>query len=75
MKLKTAMVDGCVHARGVCIDEQPNNSQVADLEHDAACAHALVKAIDESAQIDPVDAVTFIRARADELLREWGIEP
>lgn len=51
----------------------------ADMEHDAACAHALVRAIREwwdkpdDGQIAD-GAVSEVERRAAELMREWGFE-
>ncbi len=45
MKLLTEMQDGCVHAGGCCIDtEDASPLTVARLDHNAACAHALMLA-------------------------------
>lgn len=76
------MQDGCVHARGGCVDEDAASLDVAtDLVHDATAAHALMQAIN-SAEMDgyevPADelvheqTIDSIRRIADRLMREWG---
>lgn len=41
MKLRTEMQDGCVHAKGYCVDEDAVDIRQAErLVHDAAAAHA-----------------------------------
>lgn len=54
------------------------------LEHDAACAHALMMAMDEwwsasdehglDEQQSPRETVQWIEARAQAILREWGFD-
>jgi hypothetical protein len=44
---------------------------IANAEHDAAMAHALVMAIGEVAG-DRFDTTAKILKRADEIMREWG---
>jgi hypothetical protein len=75
MKLRTEMVDGTVQDRTHNRDDQWIN-----LEHDAACAHALMRAQDEFWKqddldgLDARDAVEMIGVRADELMAEWGFD-
>ncbi len=73
-ELKTTMVDGRIAG-----------CPVADLERDAAGAHALVAALDECyVEMQDDDSnhraliianAKWIEKRADQILREWGIEP
>jgi hypothetical protein len=72
------MQDGCVHSGGCCIDtEDASPLTVARLEHDAACAHALMLAmggIRSEWVPDGPPILSEIVTRADELLREWGFD-
>lgn len=58
MKLKTTLIEGRI-------------GELADLAHDAACAHALLQAILDVCAFD----MKPLTQRAAELLREWRIEP
>jgi hypothetical protein len=79
MKLLTEMQDGCVHSGGCCIDtEDASPLTVARLEHDAACAHALMLAIENRVQraednnhLQEQVTLRGIKRFADELMREW----
>ena len=52
----------------------------SEVDHDAACAHALMLAQDEFwkqddlGELDARDAVEMIGVRASELMREWGFD-
>ena len=79
MKLRTEMVgpdstsEGPYPAARVSDDGH-------DYLHDAAAAHALMRAQDEFWKqddldgLDARDAVEMIGVRADELMRQWGFE-
>ncbi len=69
MKLMTEMQDGCVHVGGCCIDDSAASSTVSRiLQHDAACAHALMLAMQEQGDHGYVYET---QKKAEELLREW----
>ena len=69
VRLRTEVVQGCVHARGYCIDEDhPEVEQVEDLEHDALYAHALLQAMKRRSSL----VLEFYIREADKLMREWG---
>lgn len=73
MKLRTeiyARIDGMrVYSPHVCAE------RIADLEHDALAAHALMRARDDhDASFDAAtNEVASIKRRADELMRERGM--
>ena len=77
MKLKTEMVDGCVHALGCCIDADCVLPREAlELEHDAMAAHALLQAVDEWAALSVAEMINYdandwIKQRAAEILAGW----
>lgn len=61
-------------------DRTSLNYRGTNIHHDAAAAHALMRAQDEFwkqddlEDLDARDAVEMIGVRADELMREWGFE-
>jgi hypothetical protein len=84
MKLRTEMQDGCVHANGYCVDKDAVELRQAEmLVHDAAAAHALMRAMeiteldgyqDEGMQEVHLQAIADIRKHADILMDEWGFD-
>ena len=76
MKLKTTMIDA---ADGTRFAESRDG---ADIDHDAAAAHALMQAMDEASKYlstpdgyaSAVDSIAAIRQRASELMRSWGFD-
>ena len=76
MKLRTVMkpLAGTDHIYPFIDLDHPSAGSIT---HDAAAAHALMRAIDDAASAEDGWANIYaerIRKRADEFLHEWGFE-
>ncbi len=81
-KLKTEVVQGRVLVNGYRVyEDNLDRGELKALEHDALYAHALVQAMHDALDVTYCGPSTregtmqWTALRADEILREWGIEP
>lgn len=69
MRLRTELIDG------VCCVSPSSVDGFDELRHDAAAAHALMKALGEYEGAENGEANIYamrIHRRADELMQQWG---